>query len=527
MRKQLGALTSLAFICATALIAVGCSGWGGGGYSSNENYYDSQTVCAEPCATPLVANECAPRDCAPKQECCPEDGRRLVGSFVSCDGVKVTARQPNMCLLGDQYVLDIQVEAFKAVCDVTISTILPDGVTFVSSDPEARVEGSRLVWELSHMDRCDTRCLRINLRCEREGELCACFCVTATPVAFCTLLCAKPILTCHKCGPEEACPGDMLNYTISVSNKGSCAAKEVVVTDIIPAGLEHISGQNTLSFRLGDLCPCQTKTINLCLRAATRGTHCNRAVVSACNAEEVSCESCVCVCKYCCEIHKEGPKEVRIGQNADYKITVVNPGDRPITDVVVTDDAPNGTSIVSAAGASIAGNRAVWRIDSINAGDRIVLPLTLTTCTPGYYCNKVSACSCQCGCCCAEASTRWRGTPALNVCIVDLEDPICVGETTSYRITVVNQGSEPDKNVRLVVKFPAEITPVSAMGASPGQVSGQTVTFNPLPLLNARQTVEYRIDGRAKSAGDARVKLELMSDSLATPIVEEESTIVN
>ena len=542
MRKRLGGLTSFMLICAAALAWVSCSG----GYGRNQNYcenqkcYDRRAECPEPCAQPVrdipckpvCAPACAPV-CAPKCEppcapACPSDGeRRFVGSFISCDGVKVTARQPNMCLLGDQYVLDLNVEAFQDVCDVTISTILPEGVIFVRSDPDASVEGSKLVWHLPHLNKCDSRTVRIFLRCEREGELTACFCVTATPVAFCAILCAKPILSCHKCGPEEACPGDMLHYTISVTNKGSCTAREVMVTDLIPEGLEHVSGQNTLCFKLGDLCPCQTKSINLCLKANGRGRHCNRAVVTACNADEVSCESCVDVCKYCCEVVKVGPKEVKIGQNADYKITVTNIGDKPITEVIVTDEAPNGTSIVSANGANIGGNRAVWRIDSIKAGDHVDLPITLTTCTPGYYCNRVHAHTAQNTCCSGEWCTRWKGTPAINICIVDLEDPICVGEMTTYRVTVVNQGSEPDRNVRLTVRFPDEISPVSAMGASPGQVSGQTVTFNPLPMLNARQTVEYRIDGRAKRSGDARVKVEVMSDSITTPIVEEESTIVN
>lgn len=539
MRKQLGVLTSFLFISATALCWVGCGGWGGG-YGKNTANYGNESAYAEPsrnvsgegysapCApvcAPVCAPMCAPVCAAPLGP--KTDASRFVGSYIGCEGIKITARQPEMCLLGDQYALDMCVEAYKDVCDVSISTILPEGVTFVRSDPDAEVQGSRLVWNLPHMSKGEHRGMRIFLRCEREGELCACFCVTATPVAFCTILCAKPILACHKCGPEEAFPGDHLNYTISVTNKGSTTAREVVVTDIIPEGLEHISGQNTLSFRLGDLAPCQTKTINIGLCARERGTHCNRAVVTACNADEVSCESCVDVCKYCCEVRKEGPKELRIGQNADYRITVSNVGDRPITGVIVTDIAPNGTSIVSANGANIAGNRAVWKIDSIKANENVDLPITLTTCTPGYYCNKVDVHTAQNTCCNAEWCTRWKGVPALNSCVVVLENPICVGEMTSYRVTVVNQGSEPDRNVRLTVKFPEEIAPVSARGASPGQISGQTVTFAPLPMLNARQTVEWRIDGRAKKAGDARIKVEVMSDSITTPIVEEESTRVN
>jgi len=446
---------------------------------------------------------------------------------VTCDGVTLTARQPNHCLLGDQYFMDLEVHACRDVCDVVISTSLPEGVSFVRSEPEAFLDGQKLVWALDHMREGECRAVRIVLRCETEGCLCAAFCIQAVPMAMVAINCSKPILCCEKCGPEDACPGDMLNYTIVVSNKGSCAARDVVVVDNIPDGLEHCSGMNSLTYRIGDLAPCESKRINLCLKAVKRGRVCNTAIVSACNADQCSCEWCTSICKYCCEVIKEGPKEVRVGQNADYTIRVINVGDKPLSDVVVTDSAPNGTSVVAAEGATITGNRAIWRIDELRPGENVVLNLTLTTCTPGYYCNRVAVSSCQgCGCN-AEAATRWRGTPALNVQVVDLEDPICVGENTSYRIAVFNQGSEPDENVQVTVRFPRQIVPTSAVGASPGQVSGQTVTFAPYSPLSPRQTIEYRVDARAKEPGDARIKVEVMSDSITTPIVQEESTIVN
>ena len=123
--------------------------------------------------------------------------------------------------------------------------------------------------------------------------------------------------------------------------------------------------------------------------------------------------------------------------------------------------------------------------------------------------------------------THWKGRPALNVCIVDTEDPICIGETTTYNITVVNQGSEADNNVVVTLTFPDELEPLRASGDSQGQVSGQTVKFAAYPNLGARQTLKYRVDAKAKKSGDARVKLEVSSDSIKTPIVQQESTIVN
>lgn len=430
-------------------------------------------------------------------------------------------------MLGDQYPLEFDIKACDDLCDVVVTTHLPEGVSFIRSCPEAQVDGRTLIWDIGSMKRGQCIPAKVWLRCDCEGELCACFCATATPVRFCSILCAKPVLTCQKCGPEEVCPGDPVHYTITVTNRGSCTAEDVVVTDNVPDGLEHSSCLRTLCFRLGSLEPCQSKKVNLCFTAVKRGRICNTAVVTACNAESTSCQWCTNVCKECIELTKVGPKEVQIGKNADYQITVINPGDKPLTEVIVTDHAPAATSIVAAPGAAINGNQAVWKLRELKPGEKVNFNLTLTTCTPGCFTNRVNVTNCQ-GCCAsAEFTTRWRGRPALTVQICDTDDPICIGEMTSYCINVVNQGSEADDNVKVVVHFPPEIQPVSAVGDTPGRVEGQTVTFEPYSNFRPRQSLTYRIDARAMKSGDARVVAEVTSASISTPITQQESTIVN
>jgi uncharacterized repeat protein (TIGR01451 family) len=430
-------------------------------------------------------------------------------------------------MLGDQYPLEFDIKACLDVCDVEVTSHLPEGVTFIRSQPEAKVEGRKVTWTIGPMRKGECRPAKVWLKCECEGELCACFCAKATPVSFCSLICAHPVLTCEMCGPDEVCPGDPVQYVVSVSNRGSCTAEDVVETFNIPEGLEHSSCQRTLVFKLGSLEPCQTKKINLCFTAVKRGKICSTSVVTACNADSASCQWCTNVCKECVEIVKVGPKEQQIGKNADYQITVSNPGDKPLTEVVIADHAPSSTSIVAANGATINGNQAVWRLRELKPGEKVTLNITLTTCTPGCFTNRVTVNNCQ-GCCAhAEYTTHWRGRPALNMTICDTDDPICVGEPTSYCITVVNQGSEQDNGVKVVVKFPDEIVPVGATGDSTGTVSGQTVEFAPYNNLGPRQTLRFRVDARAKKSGDARIQVELISDSIKTPIMQQESTIVN
>ncbi len=521
MRKQLRVLTSLLFLCATALLWVGCS---------TNSCCDTVPVCERPCQP--VCNEpceavcpdaCVEPLCKPAHKCKHPSRNELC----CVDGITIRATNPEMCMLGEQYPLEFTIKACDDVCDVVIHTTLPEGVSFVRSTPEAKVEGRKLTWTIPHMNKGDCIPAKVWLKCECEGELCACFCATATPVRFCSLLCAKPVLTCTKCGPNECKLGEPMNYTVTVTNRGSCTATGVVVTDDVPEPLEHASGLRTLTYNLGCLEPCQTKTVNMCFTAVRRGEVCNTVKVTACNADPTSCQSKCVVCLECVKIEKTGPKEVQIGKNADYVITVTNTGDKPLTEVVVTDCTPSMTSIVSANGAKINGSQAVWRMKQLNPGEKVSFALTLTTCTPGCYTNRVSVNNCQ-GCTdCAEVTTRWKGRPALTACINDTADPICIGEPTSYNIDVTNQGSESDNKVVLVVRFPPEIVPESISGDVAGKISGQTVTFDAYDNFAPRQKLSYRVTARAKSSGDARVIAEITSASITKPIVQQESTIVN
>lgn len=570
MQKQLGMLTSFLFLCISAFVGAGCSDnlscdtapvsyqccqpvdaqESAPGCQLAYQCAPAQPVCqpvrqqaCQPVCQPVRQQACQPvcqpvrqQACQPVNPVCPPEPLCKVptrckhpnSNELKCmDHIIVTARNPRLCILGEQYPLDFDVKACDDVCDVVVSTHLPEGVTFIKSTPEAQVDGRKLTWHFGAMDKGECQTARVLLKCECEGELCACFCATATPVRFCALLCAKPLLTCEKIGPKEACPGDPVKYSITVTNRGSCAAEEVVLTDNIPPELEHESCLRTLIYKLGTLEPCQSKTVNICLTAVKRGTACNTAVVTACNADSVQCQACTCICCCAVDITKVGPKEQTIGRNADYQITVTNTGDKTLTDVVVVDSAPSSTSIVAAKGATINGNQAVWKLRELKPGDKVSFAITLYTCTPGCFTNKVGVDNCQ-GCRdCAEFTTRWRGRPALDYCIEQGGNPICVDERTSYTVKVTNQGQEADSNVVAVFRFPNEVLPLGTSGDAQGTVSGQTVTFAPIPNLRPHQTVTYRVDAQAKASGDARIVVEVSSDSIKTPISQQESTIVN
>ena len=102
----------------------------------------------------------------------------------------------------------------------------------------------------------------------------------------------------------------------------------------------------------------------------------------------------------------------------------------------------------------------------------------------GTYCNQVSAASAAYGLSESdEACTEWAGYPALLLEVIDTEDPLLIGEETTYIIQVTNQGTATDTNVVLDVQLPAELKLLSAAGDTQGTITGNTVNFAAYPAL--------------------------------------------
>ena len=292
-----------------------------------------------------------------------------------------------------------------------------------------------------------------------------------------------------------------------------------MITDTIPAGL----GGGEKSFQVGDLAPGASKTVTVPAKAAERGKHCNVAVATSANAGTVKDDACTTVVKPGLKITKTGEPEKYMNKQASYKIVAQNIGDTDLTGVVVTDNAPTGTRLVSAPGASVAGNNATWNVGNLKAGESKSFDVVLTSPQPGKTCNVASITSAQGLRDSSEACTVWKGISAILLEVVDDPDPLQVGETTLYTIRITNQGNADLTNINAVAQYQKEMSPISSQG---GTVDGKTVKFPTVPRLGAKQTITYTITGKAMEIGDHRLVLTLTEDNLLSPVKEEESTRV-
>lgn len=463
----------------------------------------------------------------PEQVCY---GRMM--TYSTCDDCVVDLCQnaPETATVGSPYPVEIYITARKECAEVMVNQSLPCDSVFVRSEPEAQPdEQSKLHWRFAHMTKGETQKIVVWVKPQKEGCCLATATVCACPQLCAYTTCGQPVICIKKFGPACACLYCPINYRLEVCNTGSAVAFDVVVQDNIPEGLTHSSGYRCLTYQLGNLCPGESKTICLDLCASKRGTVTNTATVSYCGGPKCTAEATTIINEPCVQVTKTGADWAYICKPVDYTITVTNPGDLVLRDVVVDDISPAGTTVIAAPGAEVCCNRATWCLREICPGETKTFTITVSSQVAGTLTNKVSVTTqSDCGPCtkCAEATTVWKGIPAIHMCVVNTCDPICIGQTTVYRICVTNRGTEEDHNVKLVMKFSPELAPQSVNGPSAGTISGDTVTFAPIEKLGVKESTEFCITVKGVATGNARAEVTLTSDALPCPTTQTECTHV-
>ena len=101
---------------------------------------------------------------------------------------------------------------------------------------------------------------------------------------------------------------------------------------------------------------------------------------------------------------------------------------------------------------------------------------------------------------CAETVDRFdqdldhAASPPPRLAVIDLEDPVRSRlDNTTYLITVTNEGSAADTNIRIACALDDKIQYVSSAGATPGSIMGKTVSFAPLRKLEPKAKATWRV----------------------------------
>lgn len=115
--------------------------------------------------------------------------------------------------------------------------------------------------------------------------------------------------------------------------------------------------------------------------------------------------------------------------------------------------------------------------------------------------------------------------PAISCSLEDINDPVKLGKTETYKIQVKNQGNAELTNIQISCLLDKAMKLVNSGGETELQEKTKgKLNFKPLPSLKPQARANWVVTVNAQKAADARLQVEFKCDQLSRPVVREEAT---
>ncbi len=339
------------------------------------------------------------------------EGRRLVvGSGTTMktwSGADLAVKKTGPAAAGPGATLNYQISVSNPgdlpAKDVVATDAVPDGFTYLGSNPAAAVAGRQIQWHLGDIGPREGRTINLSFRAERPGSVANCCevvaagglrvsdCATTTIAAAPTV--ASASLSIDITGPEEATVGGQVTYEIAVRNPGPAPATGLTIVDRLDLGLEHPAAdrQNAIKKLLGDIGPGEVKRVRVTMSVLRAGRLCHTVEVSGPNVAPSSKQACldaVAVAspgatspsveqprpvptptKPPLTVTATGPKEHVVGEMAMFSMDIANAGQVPLQKLrVVASWDPALEPSEATLGFQRQGDTLVWAVDRLDAG---------------------------------------------------------------------------------------------------------------------------------------------------------------
>lgn len=443
------------------------------------------------------------------------------------------------------YELVVRNVGTSPAINVRVEDELPARAALVGSEPSAETSGDRLAWSLGTLEPGVEKRIKVTVKPGDEGELRTRAAVTFASAVEARVKVTRPKVAVAVAGPEANRVGEKVPFTIKLSNTGTGPAARVMLRAQFSDGLAHPQGQ-VIEAELTALKAGETRTLSLEAIGLKSGTHACVLTAIADGSPVESAKASVTLVEPMLVAKQAGPAKCLVKAEPTYQIELSNPGTAATDPVQLWASLPAGFEFVSATdgGAFADGNRAVgWRLPGLPAGSSKVVTLKVRATAPSEGVIRTVAMASTS----AEAVTpaggiptearpvkglearaetpvKAEGVPAVRFEVVDLEDPIVVGGEAVYEVRVTNSGTGPCTNVQLVAELAEGTAAAGAAGPTNGRVTGQQITFDPIPTLGVKAEAVYKVRVKGSAAGDQRFRMKLSCDQIKTPIIKEENT---
>ena len=336
--------------------------------------------------------------------------------------------------------------------------------------------------------------------------------------------------------PANASVGDLVNFTITVTNNGLSNATHVVISDTLDSAFELVKSYGNVGMDAGrkvvwvidKLENGTSTTVWVQVKLLTNGTFTNIAVVNSTENTTnvpsnetnitVAPKANITIMKYA-DI-AEGVN-VSVGDAVKFIIVVKNNGPSNATNVIVTDNLNEAFGFKSSnITCERDGQKVIWKFDRINVNETVTIELIVNAIKNGFYFNVAVVNSTE-----SENVTSNETVvtilPAVNLTAVkkaNLTGNASAGDLVNFTITIYNKGPSDASNVNITDVLPSGMEYVTSNGGVKTTADGVTsVTWN-IGNVKLNQTVEVWVVVKVMANGTLRNVVKANSSENTTGI---------
>jgi len=454
-----------------------------------------------------------------------------VNALADLDVMK-TASVATIDALGTiDYFITVKNIGLSAAADVVVTDALPANALFVDASGTPTIGGGMLTWTAVSIAPADSVRYTVRVTAPEKGTVTNAASATTTTgeasqannsdTAPTTVNGAN--LRVVNAGPAQAAPGDPVTWTIQATNNGPGRADDVVISDMLPAGVTFVSATGGITPDANGVLTwpalaslangASTGTYTVQVTAGSTGPMVNTAAVDAVTSDPDLSDNLAVVTTALpvadLAIAKAGSSaQVNPGGTVTYTIDVINNGPDGATGVVVTDVLPSGMTFVSATtGGTESGGTVTWPAADLPNGQSLSYSVTVNVpAVPGTYTNTASVSSATTDPLKADnsdtASTEVTQADLTVTKVYSGPANPTTADTLVFTITVDNAGPSAASDVVVTDTLDANATFIDAsQAASP---SGGIVAWNVQSIAaSSQETFTIRMLGPA-AGGDVR-----------------------
>jgi len=477
-----------------------------------------------------------------QQQLSPPQGDLNVSSMAISGGsgeeaLRVERKDPAQIRAGQPFAYQIVVTntSDNPVRQVVVREKNPNDLQIDRAKPQRSEESSSTenVWQLGILNPGESKTITVNATPPAAGPMQTCLTVDFKPTLCSQFQVVKPDLKLERRiidaqgRPRDqflACEDIFLQYRLT--NVGSGTTQDAQITEELNRMLQTQEGNNAIALTVAPLDAGETYTQRIPLRVTSQQTGRYEGAATAKTGELTarSSKAPIEIVKPDLKMTVNGPQREYIDRPITYNVQVENTGDGPAPNTRVVMQLPDSAERISVSGQNVQREDNAFMLGRIDPGASRQFSVTFNVIEP----TKVSAQTTAQAYCAqeqqAQMTTQIAGIPAIRLEVIDLKDPVQVGENTTYEIRVKNQGSANDLNVQVQGQLPSSMQFVEARGDTSVQNRGQQLRFGKIDQLAPGDMVSWYIQAKANEAGKVNFRVELTSDASQLPVNEQEPT---